>query len=365
MKAGSTLNSIAERIAQVARSARDFLARPTQVRLSPTAGDRTTSLTLDDGTGALSFGVTETVHSQLADFVGIPISYYERMREADAGLLATNTNAWLQRSAGRRLIRTALDDEARPQVRAFLSDRYRPLDNAQLLEAVLPQLSAEGTRIVSCELTEKRLYVKAITERVTAEVRPGDVVMAGVVITNSEIGFGALAIQPLTFTLKCANGLIAEDATLRQHHVGRRHGEPGDVDIRDLISDEARTADDRAFFLKVRDITKAALDVDLFRRQVERLQQAANTPITSNHLERVVELTAKRFALTEYEGAGVLAHLIRGGDLSQWGLCSAITRFSQDVGDYDRATELERIGGRLVELPSGGWQMLASAASVN
>lgn len=360
MKAGSPLPAIAERIATVARSARDFLARPEQVRLSPAFGDRTTSLTLDDGTSALSFGVSAIAHTQLAGFLDIPMPYYERMRALAPDLLAQNANAWLQRSSGRRLIRTTLDDDARPQVRAFLSDRYRPLDNAQLLEAVLPQLAAQGTRIISTEITEKRLYVKAVSERITAEVRPGDVVMAGVVVTNSEIGFGALAIQPLTYTLKCANGLIAEDATLRQHHVGRRHGDPGDIDIRDLISDEARTADDRAFFLKVRDITKAALDVDLFRRQVERLQQAAKTPITSNHLDRVVEITAKRFGLSEDEGVGVLAHLVRGGDLSQWGLSSAVTRFSQDVDDYDRATDLERIGGRLIELPQDAWAALAS-----
>jgi hypothetical protein len=64
----------------------------------------------------------------------------------------------------------------------------------------------------------------------------------------------------------------------------------------------------------------------------------------------------------EGEGAGVLAHLIRGGDLSQWGLVSAVTRFSQDVADYDRATELERIGGRIVELPKADWLRLAAAS---
>lgn len=144
-------------------------------------------------------------------------------------------------------------------------------------------------------------------------------------------------------------------------HVGRHHGDPGDGDIRSLLSDEARTADDRAFFLKVRDVSKAALDEGLFRRQVDRLRAAAGMPITSDHLDRVVDVTAKRFSLSEDESAGVLAHLLRGGDLSQWGLCSAITRHSQDLTDYDRASELERIGGKLVELPSTDWLRIASA----
>ena len=109
-----------------------------------------------------------------------------------------------------------------------------------------------------------------------------------------------------------------------------------------------------------------ALDEGAFRRQVERLKVAAGTPIASTHLDQVVDITAKRFGLTEEEGAGILAHLIRGGDLSRWGLCSAVTRFTQDLGSYDRATDLERVGGKLIELPNAEWQRISTAApSVN
>lgn len=365
MKAGSTLTSVATRVDRITRSARDFLAKPTQIRIAAGVEEKPATLVLDDGSGALSFGISDLVHDQLADYAGIPAPYYHRMRESAPDLLVANANGWLARGIGRRLVRTALGDDDQPTVRGFLSDRYRPLDNHQLLEAVLPLLSANGIRIESCELTEKRLYVKAISERTTAEVKVGETVMAGIVISNSEIGFGALTIQPLVFTLRCTNGLVLEDASLRQHHVGRRHGVPDDGDIRHLLSDEARSADDRAFFLKVRDVSKAALDEGLFRRQVDRLRVAAGMPITNDRLDHVVDVTAKRFSLTEGESAGILAHLIRGGDLTQWGMCSAVTRYSQDVASYDRASELERIGGRLVELPQGEWQALASSASVN
>jgi len=360
MKAGSTLNSVAERVDRLTRSARDFLAKPSQIRVATAAEAGHSSLVLDDGSGALTFGISDLVHDQIAAYADIPLPYYHRMRETAPELLAANANAWLTRGTGRRLVRTALSGDEQPTVRAFLSDRYRPLDHHQLLEAVLPQLSTPGMRIESCEITEKRLYLKAVSERTTAEVRVGEVVQAGIAVSNSEVGFGALTIQPLIFTLRCTNGMVLEDSSLRQHHVGRRQGDPGDVDIRHLLSDETRTADDHAFFLKVRDVAKAALDDGLFRRQVDRLRVAAGTPIVSDRLDQVVEVTARRFSLSADEGAGVLAHLIRGGDLTQWGLCSAITRHSQDLADYDRATELERIGGRLVELPRSDWMSLAS-----
>jgi hypothetical protein len=361
MKTGSTLAAVAFKVDQLRRTARDFLARPAQLRMVAPGNDRALALVLDDGSGALSFAIADAVHDQLADYAGIPMAYYRRMKEQAPDLLAQNANAWLARGEGRRLVRTARGGDDRPQARAFLSDRYRPLDHDRLLEAVMPVLGAPGIRIASCELTEKRLYLKAVSERVTGEVRLGETVMAGVIISNSEVGFGAVSIQPLIYTVRCTNGMVVEDASLRQHHVGRRHGDPGDGDIRHLLSDEAREAADHAFFLTVRDVAGAALAEGAFRQQLSRLQAAAKLPIVSPTLDKVVEVTARRFGLNDEEGAGVLALLIRGGDLSQWGLCSAITRHSQDLDDYDRATELERVGGRLMDLPLPEWSRLSSA----
>ena len=153
MKTGSSLSSVAQRVDHLRRSARDFLAKPAQVRIS-VAGDKLPALVLDDGTGALSFGISDLVHDQLADYAGIPTAYYRRMLEETPDLLASNANTWLQKGDGRRLVRTALNDQEQPTARAFLSDRYRPLDHFQLMEAVLPLLHEQGIRIESCELTE-------------------------------------------------------------------------------------------------------------------------------------------------------------------------------------------------------------------
>jgi hypothetical protein len=35
---------------------------------------------------------------------------------------------------------------------------------------------------------------------------------------------------------------------------------------------------------------------------------------------------------------------------------------SQDVDDYDRASELERLGGKVIELPRNDWQKLLASA---
>ena len=55
-----------------------------------------------------------------------------------------------------------------------------------------------------------------------------------------------------------------------------------------------------------------------------------------------------------------MPHLIRGGDLSAWGLANAVTRTAEDVPDYDRATELEAAGGRVIELAPADWKAIAA-----
>ena len=72
-------------------------------------------------------------------------------------------------------------------------------------------------------------------------------------------------------------------------------------------------------------------------------------------------MLANRYTLNDTERAGVLRHLITAGDLSGYGLVNAVTHYSQEVEDYDRATEFEALGGRLIELPATEWKGLAEA----
>ena len=51
-----------------------------------------------------------------------------------------------------------------------------------------------------------------------------------------------------------------------------------------------------------------------------------------------------------------LNYLIKGGDLSLYGLSNAITRASQDVESYDRATALEGIGWQVATMPKTQWK---------
>ncbi len=360
MKTGKTLNELAAELTRQQESKHDFIADTRQLSFNTADSEAYSSVLTIEGAGidgaTDAFTVTTHAHKQLANKLGIPTKYYDRMRDELPELLDRNVNGWFQQQPERRMVRT-LDGKAR----AFLSDRYRRIDNFDVAEVVLPTLQEiPDCQIVSSELTETRMYLKALTPRLRAEVTVGDEVQAGLVISNSEVGAGAVKIEPLLYRLVCLNGMIIADRAMRKFHVGRQIEDAGE-DAFEIFATETIEADDKAFMLKVRDVVRAAFNEIDFQRAVNKLTESTQNKISGDPV-KVVEALQVRVNLNDTERGSVLTHLIQGGDLSQYGLINAVTRASQDVSDYDRATEMERIGGNILVLERTQWQEIAEAA---
>lgn len=148
-------------------------------------------------------------------------------------------------------------------------------------------------------------------------------------------------IQPLIYRLVCSNGMVINDAKTRRNHVGRAATSEEDFSI---YSNETLLADDHAFVLKIKDTVRAAISEARFAQVVSRMRESTEAMLDTKQLPAVVKLASSSFGITEDESNGVLEHLITGGDFSLYGLANAVTRFSQDVESYDRATKLEEIG---------------------
>jgi hypothetical protein len=208
-------------------------------------------------------------------------------------------------------------------------------------------------------LTERRLYIKAVTDKISGEVKVGDIVQSGIVISNSEIGYGSVRIEPMIYRLSCLNGLISQDYSLRKYHIGRNNGDFDFESTREFFKDDTKLADDKAFWMKVQDIIAATFTQELFDRIVDKFRDADARKIDQDPV-KAIEVLAIRNAFTENERVGVLKHLIEGGNLSAYGLANAVSRASQDVQSYDRATELEELAGDIIELPKKDWNLIAS-----
>lgn len=354
MKTGISLVDMAKEIERRKASKRDFVADTRKLEVAST-GDK---IVLQNGNAPLGeFGIRPYAHRQLGEHLQIPAKFYDRLRAKHPDVLAHTVNQLLQREPSRQMVRT-LDGD----MRAFLSDRYRPLDDSDLAEAVLPELlSMQDLRIESTQFTETRMYIKAVFPRIQTEVRKGDVVQSGIVISNSEVGAGSLQVVPMVFRLVCLNGMIAADYGQRRYHVGRR-AEGDSESAFELFSDVTKRLDDAALWSKVRDTVRGVLKADVLTRIVERMREATEQRLEGS-IEQIVEVTAQRFAYSETAKTGILRHLIEGADLTRYGLMNAITRQSQDEEDYETATKMEADGGALIELPQTQWREIVKQAA--
>jgi len=318
-----------------------------------------------DGIG--QFPIGDIAHRQIASHLKIPKTYYDRLLDSDPeetrdrrhALLTNNINTWLDiRGDDQRMVRT-MDGKAR----AYVSNAYRRIDNYDLMMAVLQTAIDMDCKVASCNVTDSYLYLKLITERLQGEVKVGDIVQAGLVVKNSEVGLSSVVVEPMIIRLSCMNGAVMMTA-IRKRHVGSR-SQLGDKDVEELLTDATKKLDDQAFFSKVQDVVKGSLTEDLFNMNLDKLKGTATRNMSSD-AKPVVEELGKRMSFSETETEGVLQSYIKTIEdtgATQWGLGNAVTLMSHGVKSYDRASELEKAGGQVFNLDDAGWADLMATAS--
>ena len=370
MRIGSSIQNVAERLKTIEDSKLDILADPGALAMVAQIPDDGSAAIVENSrlecelffnpspfkVGRDSYHINPLAHRQISSHLDIPKAYYDRMLTTKPELLAKNVNGWMRDKTKKRLIRTVGNPNG--IIRAFLSDRYRPLDNYDLLGAIMPVLQQYDFEIKSCELTETHFYLKAIVPTLTTDISVGDTVALGVSIRNSDVGCSSLAIAPLIERLICKNGSTINALGKRKYHVGRRFDalDSSNEFITAHISDEAREADDKAFWLGVRDTVAHCANEAILEDVASVYRDAKGVPIIGDTVE-VVESIGRKVGLTGAETTSVMEALIRDGDTSQYGVANAVTRHSQDVEDYDRASQLESIGWNVMTLNKGSFAL--------
>lgn len=311
---------------------------------------------------------TDSFDAHLAEKLDIPLRYLRRMRSDRVDLYDANVNGWLhgrgeggyhefgevgpdERSFLLRAFRSG-EEGGEGIARALLSDRYGIVDNLDVLTAVLAGVRASGVEveILSCDLSERRMYVKIAAPAVAAlapELLAGyrspfsgasadenPTVFAGFVVSNSEVGSGAFSLTPRLIVQVCTNGMTITKDAMRAVHLGGRL-EEGIV----RWSEDTQRKNLEIVTAKARDAVATFLDVDYVRAAIARLSAAAGAPVAN--AAGTIEILAKRLAFSQEESDGILDSFIRGGQMTAGGVMQAITAYAQTVPDADAAHELE------------------------
>ena len=153
MKSGVSLQQMLTEVKRQSESKEDYLIAPNRLRMESYGKEMFLHLSDDSGTELIEpMTITGIAHRQIGTHLRIPAAYYDRMREERPDLLAYNANTWFKQENSQRMLRT-LDGSAR----AYLSNRYRRIDNIDIAGVTLPILGGlPDIRFESCQITESR-----------------------------------------------------------------------------------------------------------------------------------------------------------------------------------------------------------------
>jgi|3_EtaG_2_1085321.scaffolds.fasta_scaffold37886_1 hypothetical protein len=275
-----------------------------------------------------------------------------------------NVNYWLQAEPARRFLvrgfRTDDPDEI-GIARALLSDRYRTIDNYDVLMATLDGVRRAGVDvdIDGADVSDRRMTVRITCPQVSEYAADlvssyrspfsgqtgmdNPMVFAGLVIKNSETGSGAFTIVPRLVIQVCNNGMQMTKDAIRAVHLGGRLDE-GVV----RWSDDTRRQELELITAKTSDAVATFLDVDYMREKVAYLRELAEIEVAEP--SKAIKRIAKKVNWSEEEEEAIFGHFIKGGDLSALGIAQAVTAAAQQATSVDRQDELETSAMAAAEL---------------
>ncbi len=213
-------------------------------------------------------------------------------------------------------------------LRGVLSARYARLDNDCLLDC-LARVLPPGFAVDWFSLTDESLHLRLVDARAPRQVLPGDDLMVGLHVGNSEVGRRAVTVDALVYRLVCQNGLIRLVKGKSLLH--RRH----------LYLSAPR------FQEALHGAVLGALDAAA--GFLDQLQAATRTPVPD--VAAVLEMLGKQEALSR-SFLEAVEQSMRCEPASQqetvWGLVNGLTQAAQRLPADDRY-QVETLAGRLIE----------------
>jgi len=304
----------------------------------------------------------ETADQHIAEKLGIPNKYYQRMREDSIELLDNNVAHWLDRSKNNYLLRTFVDKEQKQGfARALLSDRFKTIDNYDILLTVLEAVRESGLNIQidadSCDLSEKRMYVRFICPEVEIQApeilknyRPdgkpneaGTGIISGFVISNSEVGHGSFSISPRAVVLACRNGMVRPSDKFAQRHLGAKMDEYESINW----SQETKQKNLELILNQVKDYIKRFTSEEylglMVRDTIEKGSKELQNPMDC------IKAVTQSLEISEDKQNSILNFFIKSGDLTGFGVQQAITLYAGKTENPDEQYELEEVAANILD----------------
>lgn len=312
-----------------------------------------------DGVTAQSgtFHPTPVAIDEMASALGVPLSYLRKLHSDRPDLFMANVNGWLHGGPDidpdsrkfllRCLTRSGQSGADGGVVRAWLSDKYRPIDDLDVMMSALQGIRESDVDLggleFSADLTDTRMYLRVVAPSI--EVMATDllrnyrapdgtfgsvnpVINAGFLITNSEVGRGAFNLIPRLRERVCTNGLVISKDSIRRVHMGAKLDEG-------LVEWSKSTVEATLNLIKsqTKDAVKAFMSREYVEAKVAELTRAAGVPVAKP--EETIERLRTPVGFTKGQTQDILAAFIDGADRTAGGVLQAVAAVAQHQSGDD------------------------------
>jgi len=343
---------------QIERDSRDFIAPANKLAMTISSKEEEEympELRISENT---QMPINQWAHNQLASKLDIPQKYYDKMKTEEPHLLKDNVNTWLKKNTtGKFLIRTTAG-----QVRAVLSNRYKPIPNTGTAFAVLATLNQiKQTQNVDftvreCTVSDTMMYMKVTADTVhmmkPGYIHPtnpefnGDPMFPGIVVRNSEVGASKFRVDVFTWRLVCSNGAIMTSG-ISKVHLGRKIGGEGEISF----SERTEQLDAMTVLSGMNDIIKQVFDPVKMQEIIEHIK--AGQKVAIDEPVKAVENICEQWKISDHLKDEILAQFT---EKTIYGLGNAVTAVARDQENVEDQIKLEQIGGEILVLDEAAFR---------
>ena len=355
------------------REAKDFVAPAGKLHMTD---EGKFAIESGEWQASVIYDVRDVAHKQLAEKMGIPRTYYNRLLEDSPKMLAANVNHWLKHEAESRkfMIRTLPDTQGNTWVRAFLSDRFLSFASYDVFMHAAQAAMKHEAKIISVYDDEEHTRLKMMlpqfgfrvtgryssgptqfvpghrdegTGRWVAPPGEGTLVFPGISVSNSEVGLGALTATLDLRVGACDNSIALKlGETFRRIHLGPR------MDEGKVFKDDTKEAREKAIWMECRDLIDAAFQPETIAKLVDECNRTQSEQLDDP--VKAVNAVVENYNLGDDEKQAIINELVApsSGDTAGatvWGLINAVTARAHAKTSVAETVKFEEAGGALMD----------------
>ena len=371
------LRSLLERVRDDESHKVDFMANTTDLQFNACTSSHASQVPgpriIAESKGGMptnTFIVNDVCLDQITIDAGLSLKDGRRLSKDYPEEYSTLINAIWQQEPKIKLQRTYETHSHNDIARAWLSNKYKVFDHAHMIESVMESIANSDAqwKITRGVVTDKNMYMQFKSELAVAEPAVGDRMALGLNISNSETGKGSIVISQMMFTLACLNGMQTGQSLsrIRRPHLGKARGwEPGELQH---LRQDTIDAHNHATRLEIRDQMSYMSNTESFDEAIRQMELAHSRTVDDQPAE-TVERLGQVLKLNESQTKSVLDGLIRTlqqegyrKGVNQATLVNAVTAVQHTV-PADDVNDWQKLGGKVLELPSKEWEYVARKAA--